>query len=90
MPRTAHPPRTPPQESERQLLLDLEAQHGPLLSGPPLYRALGLPSAAAFRQAASRGQLPVPIFAIPNRRGRFALTRDVAAWLARLRATAAS
>lgn len=85
MPRTESHPRTPPQEPERQLLLDLEAQHGPLLSGPPLYRALGLPSAAAFRQAASRGQLPVPVFTIPNRRGRFALTRDVAAWLANLR-----
>lgn len=90
MSRTARHPHPSPQEPQRQLLLDLEAQHGPLLSGPPLYRALGLPSAAAFRQAASRGQLPVPIFTIPNRRGRFALTRDVAAWLAGLRPPVAS
>lgn len=69
---------------ERQLCCDLEAQHGPLLGGIALYRALGMASAAAFRQAASRGQLPVHVFTIPNRRGRFALTRDVAAWLAKL------
>lgn len=66
--------------------MDLDTMHGPLLNGTALYRALGLPSAAAFRQAASRGQLPVPVFTIPNRRGRFALTRDVAAWLVSLQA----
>lgn len=68
-----------------QLVADMERQYGPLLGGAALYRALGLPSAAAFRQAVSREALPVPVFAIPHRRGRFALTRDVALWLARLR-----
>lgn len=70
--------------SEAQLVADMERQYGPLLGGAALYRALGLPSAAAFRQAASRNALPVPVFAIPHRRGRFALTREVAVWLARL------
>jgi len=63
----------------------MERQYGPLLSGTALYRALGLPSAAAFRQAASREALPVQVFSIPHRRGRFALTREVALWLARLK-----
>lgn len=84
MPRTGEHYKASPSGLERQLLTDLEAHHGPLLGGTALYRSLGLPSAAAFRQAASRGRLPVPVFSIPNRRGRFALTRDVAAWLAKL------
>lgn len=68
-----------------QLVADMERQYGPLLGGTALYRALGLPSAAAFRQAVSREALPVQVFAIPHRRGRFALTREVALWLAQLR-----
>jgi hypothetical protein len=64
----------------------MERQYGPLLGGTALYRALGLPSAAAFRQAASREVLPVQVFSIPHRRGRFALTREVALWLAGLKA----
>lgn len=68
-----------------QLVADMERQYGPLLGGAALYRALGLPSAAAFRQAASHEALPVQVFAIPHRRGRFALTREVALWLAQLR-----
>lgn len=84
MPPTDKPREAVKQELEHQLMADLEARHGPLLNGRALYRALGLPSADAFRQAASRGQLPVRVFMIPNRRGRFALTRDVAHWLAGL------
>lgn len=84
MPPTDQHREAATQALEHQLAADLEAQHGPLLNGWALYRALGLPSAEAFRQAASRGQLPVRVFTIPNRRGRFALTREVAHWLAGL------
>lgn len=56
-----------------------------MLGGAALYRALGFPTAAAMRQAVARGRVPVPLFDIENRRGRFALTRDVAHWLARCR-----
>lgn len=66
----------------------LHERHGPMLGGAALYRALGFPTAAALRQAVSRGRIPVPLFDIENRRGRFALTRDVALWLARCRAAA--
>ena len=78
---------TPPGLEASQLVADMERQYGPLLGGTDLYRALGLPSAAAFRQAASRDALPVQVFSIPHRRGRFALTREVAVWLNRLKAS---
>lgn len=75
-----------PALAEAQLITAMEREYGPLLGGAALYRALGLPSAAAFRQAASRDALPVHVFPIPHRRGRFALTREVASWLASLHA----
>ena len=55
---------------------------GPLLFGKHLYAALGFSNHDAFRQALSRKTIQVEIFSLPNRRGRFALSRDVARWLA--------
>jgi hypothetical protein len=43
---------------------------------------LGFRSPAAFRVALSRGMIDVPFFILPNRRGRFALAKDIAAWIA--------
>ena len=63
---------------ERELYRDI----GPLLFGAKLYAALGFPSAQAFRQAYSRNSISVNVFNIENRRGKFALSRDVAKWLA--------
>ena len=60
---------------------DLIARHGPLLSGRDLVRALGFRNAAALRQARLRGHIAVPVFSLPNRKGAFAMTRDVADWL---------
>lgn len=54
---------------------------GPLLTGEKLWRSLGFSSSAAFRQAKMRGQIEIRIFRIPNRRGNFAYTQDVIAWL---------
>ena len=67
------------------LRASLEQRHGPLLGGVELRRCLGLPSSAALRQAKRRGQLAVALFTLPKRRGHFALTRDVADWIARAR-----
>jgi len=67
---------------------DLLQQYGPLIGNDALRSALGYPSQDAFRQALARGRLPVPVFALPKRRGKFALVKDVAAWLARCRADA--
>lgn len=67
----------------REALLRL---HGPLLGGEPLALALGHRTLASLRQARRRGQLAVPLFVVPNRRGWFALTQDVADWLASVKA----
>jgi hypothetical protein len=70
---------------------DLMARYrAPILGGKDLYEALGYPSADAFRQALSRGTLPVQVFEIEHRRGKYALIKDVAVWLASLREDAAS
>jgi hypothetical protein len=64
---------------------ELYTHNGPLLFGNVLYTALGFSSPEAFRQALSRKTVPVEIFSLPNRRGKFALSRDVAIWLAKER-----
>jgi hypothetical protein len=69
---------------------ELESRHGPLLGGSALVAALGLASAAALRQARRRGHVAVAVFTLPKRRGVFALTRDVADWLAQARASGAA
>lgn len=72
-------------EVERAIAADLTSRYGPLVGGADLWRLLGYPSSEAFRQAAKRGCLPIPIICIPHRRGRFALATDIARWLGQLR-----
>jgi hypothetical protein len=60
-------------------------EFGPVIGGLDLCRAMGLVSMDAFRQAEARGQMPIAIFTIPHRRGKFALSADLAQWLADLR-----
>lgn len=67
---------------------ELTVQHGPMMTGEPLRIALGYPSKESFRQAFVRKTTPIPIFTLERRRGKFALTKDVAAWLASQRARA--
>lgn len=62
----------------------LIATHGGVVGGATLWRLLGFRSADAFRKAAQRRTLPVNVFTLPHRRGRFAKTADVAVWLASL------
>lgn len=71
---------------------ELAQQHGPMMTGEALRLALGYSSKDAFRQAIARKTVPIPVFGIEKRRGKFALTKDVAAWIAaqRERATARS
>lgn len=78
----------PPDDLERlrgTLREEMERMHGPLLGGSTLVAALGLTNAAALRQARRRGHVAVALFTLPKRRGYFALTRDVADWLAEAR-----
>jgi len=74
---------------EQALEHDLFTRFGPMVGNHDLWVALGYPSMEAFRQALSRGQLPVAVFALPNRRGKYALVKDVAQWLADCHASAA-
>lgn len=71
-------------ELERQLT----TRYGVMLGSKDLWRELGFRSPNAFRQALARGTLDVPVFAVQNRRGRFALAKDVAAWVAQQRMSA--
>lgn len=57
-------------------------QYGPLIANDDLRKALGYSSKEAFRQAMARKSVPVPVFDVENRRGKFALSIDVANWLA--------
>lgn len=66
---------------------ELSDRYGPVLTPSVLQLILGYASAEAFRKSIERKTFPVPVFRIPNRRGYFALSRDVACWLARQRAT---
>jgi hypothetical protein len=66
-------------------LEDLEARmmrtFGAVIGGGELSRTLGYTTQGAFRQAFARDRLPVPVFFLEGRRGRFALTSDIANWL---------
>lgn len=68
-----------------ELRESLLRMHGPLLGGESLVAALGHRNAASLRQARRRGQVSITLFTVPNRRGWFALTQDVADWLAEIR-----
>ena len=54
---------------------------GATVGGRALTKALGYPTQDAFRKASHRGRLPVRTFEMVGRRGRFAVTTDIAQWL---------
>lgn len=56
--------------------------HGELIGGGDLARCLGYRTARAFQMGIQREQVPVETFTLPGRRGRYARTFQVAAWLA--------
>lgn len=62
----------------------LTSENGLFISGESLWRTIGYPSAAAFRQAKSQGRLGVKVFKLPNRRGNFAFTEEVADWVRKI------
>lgn len=65
-----------------QLVRELRDRHGELVGGDSLRLLLGFRSIAAFKQAVTRKTLVLPTFYVAGRRGRFALTIDIADWLA--------
>lgn len=70
------------EDLEEILAKDLLYRYGPLLGQDELWRALGYMSLDGLRQAQARGTVPVHVFSLEKRRGKFALSRDVARWLA--------
>lgn len=58
-----------------------------VLGGPDLARVLGYGTLASLHQAVKRKTVPIKLFLIENRRGKFGLVTDVARWMAVQRAT---
>ena len=62
---------------------DLLSLYGsPLLSGVDLQKAMGYRTIDAVRQAIARKTIPVKVFTMKNRRGKYALVKNIAYWLA--------
>ncbi len=74
-------------ELAQRIKQDLIKQHGMLLFGKALYQVLGFTNGDAFRQAYKRGKVPVAVFELEGKRGRYALAEDIANWLASRRMT---
>jgi hypothetical protein len=67
----------------KELEQDLLVLYGsPLLCGEDLQKAMGYRTIDAVRQAIARKTIPVKVFSMKNRRGKYALVKDIAYWLA--------
>lgn len=66
---------------ETELYKTLSSRYGEMIGGDKLRLVLGFSSLSALCQAISRDTLGLPVFHVTGRRGRFALTIDVADWL---------
>lgn len=64
---------------------DLINRYGPIIGRDDLRKALGYKTDDAFRQALSRNTIPIPVFEIEHRKGKFALVKDLAVWLEAMR-----
>lgn len=72
----------------RELHAEWLGEWGGVLHGESLQKAMGFSSLDALSKAIRRGQLPLPFFSMPKRRGHFVLTREAACYVARQRAEA--
>lgn len=62
-------------------LLDLYLPRTPLMSASETARVMGFSSTEALAKARLAGRLPIEMFKLPGRRGWFASTASVRAWL---------
>lgn len=67
---------------EQKILDSLLQRWGYIMGSAGLRKAMGFSSQAALRNALQRFAAPFPVFTIEGRRGPFALTHEVASWLA--------
>lgn len=77
---TASDPQSPLPQSESHYEVEFLAKYGELMDAHALRTLLGIEE-RTFRRAAHAQRLPIRVFRIPGRRGWFARTRDLAAWL---------
>lgn len=75
---------------KQQLINDLTERHGELVGGKQLSKVLGFPSLSAMKRAIERETLSIPTFFVEGRKGKFALTTDIADWLAECRVNSGS
>jgi len=61
--------------------LELYLPRTPVLSGPETARIMGFPTTEALYKARQAGRLPIELFRLPGRRGWFAATPALKAWL---------
>ena len=61
--------------------IDLYLPRTPILSAAQTARVMGFPSTEALAKARQDDRLPIPMFQLPGRRGWFASTQVVRAWL---------
>ncbi|WP_313206943.1 hypothetical protein [Stenotrophomonas sp.] len=75
--------------SDDALQRTLFQEYGPLIGPEHLPKVLCYRSVSAFRQAMNRNTLPVRVFSVEGRKGKFAFSTDVAAWLEQLKSNGA-
>lgn len=63
----------------------MASRFGLLVGGRTLWKSLGYQTATAFHKAVARGTVPIPVFELPHRQGKFALAEDLDVWIDRLR-----
>lgn len=66
----------------QEVLNDLMKNHGHMIGMRHLYRVMGFPTYDALKQCLLRKQLDLNLFYLDGRKGRYAMTSDVADWLA--------
>ncbi|MDP3210610.1 hypothetical protein [Methylotenera sp.] len=66
---------------EETLLNELTEKHGEIVSLDSLSKIIGYKTVAAVKYAIKKEQLSINTFYIKGRKGRYAMTRDVASWL---------
>lgn len=66
---------------EHSLTTTLIREYGLVVGADKAAHLLGFRTAAALAKARQRGQLSVPMFQLPHRRGWFTETRAIAEWL---------
>ena len=64
-----------------QLKDELFEKYGYLIGGSDLAKIMGFRSSSSFNRAAKLKSVGIIVFSIENRKGKFALTEDVARWL---------